>query len=142
MSVMILSVTTDEYQRRATPPARFLEAMGEDYVICLKRNCGLPMIMDPMIFSQTRTMVAEWRRHNREPVPLRLLKLMLRCLNGHVELWHALPATSPEQAEALAKAEEAAATPEPTRRFCTQCGESFKGSRFQRHCPDCKADPS
>lgn len=129
----------DEYTLRATPPARFREAItSEGYVICLKRNCGLPMVVDPLVFSQTRTMVHEWKRNNRQPVPLRLLRLLMRCLNGHTEAWHAEPA---QASDARQEAEEQESFEAGlTERTCFGCGEEFRGYKRSRLCAACKSD--
>lgn len=130
---------SSEYDRRATPPPRFVAALTDDApVICQSRNCELPMVIDPQVFLNTRTMVQEWRRHNTEPVPLRLLKLAMRCLNGHVEVWHAEPVKTREAAAAATEAEEQRYRGMLTAKFCTACGEQYEGNKYSRFCADCR----
>lgn len=131
----MLSAVDPEYARRATPPQRFVDALeSEAYVICLKPSCGLPMVVDPLAFSQTRATVIEWRRNNDKPVPLRFLKMFMRCLNGHTESWCAEPKLS------LDVIEEAAPVGETYDRTCGRCGEQFKGWKRSRFCSECRSD--
>jgi hypothetical protein len=135
----IMADVGSEYDRRATPPSRFVAALTEDgYVVCQSRNCELPMVIDPQVFSNTRAMVREWRRNNTEPIPLRFLKLAMKCLNGHVEFWHAEPVKTREAAAAASEAEEQRYRGMLTAKTCTSCGESYDGNKYSRFCADCR----
>jgi len=134
---------SDEYAKRATPPTRFTEALtGDGPVICLSRNCEFPMVMDPAMFSMTRAMVREWRRNNTDPVPLRLLNLAMRCMGGHVEVWHAEPALTREAAAALAEAEEVRYQGALTGKRCTACGDRYHGTKYSLYCSECRVAAS
>lgn len=142
MSDTILAVDP-EYVRCATPPPRFVEALtSEGHVACLIRNCGLPMVVDPAVFSLTRAMVREWRRNSADPVPLRLLKLSMHCLNGHAEVWHAEPVLTREAAAVLAEAEEAKYQGALTGKRCTACGDRYHGNKYSRYCSECRVAAS
>lgn len=125
------------------PPVRFRQLLDGEDVICLARNCGLPMVLDPAMFSFTRAMVREWHRNNgNEPAPPRLLRLAANCLNGHDEVTHAEPALTREAAAALAEAEEAKYQGALTGKRCTSCGDRYHGNKYSRYCSECRVAAS
>lgn len=120
------------------PPTRFRQLLDGDTVVCLSRNCALPVILDLGVFTATRTAVAEWIKRNTEPVPPRLLRLASHCLNGHTEVTHAEPVSTPEAAAVQVEAEEQRHRGLLTTKTCTSCEDEYKGTKYSRYCGSCK----
>jgi hypothetical protein len=112
-----------------TVPERFQDALEGTHVACLV--CKGPMVIDRKAYEHTVREISRWQRAwPGRPVPLLLVRLMMRCLHaGHLEVWHAAPPV-------IAVADPAPAG-ETVEVECG-CGRLFRTARQEEHCGYCR----
>ncbi len=117
------------------PPERFLRALDDPTsVVCRKEHCGLYMVIDRQAYALMRHEVALAKRSGIEP-PIQLARLIMECLNGHVEVWRAVEPVLARETHALLPdtVEE-----DQVERPCIRCHEEFMGRPHQMVCDGCK----
>lgn len=111
-----------------TPPQRFQDVLDGRHVTCL--TCRYPVLLDAAAHEHTVREIRRWQAaYPSREIPAHLIRVSMRCLNAHLEVWHAAPPV-------IAVADPAPAG-ETVEVECG-CGRLFRTARQEEACGYCR----